>query len=86
MAAITIPTTIFLSNKLKSVARIVGLGEVIKIAGPRDGEPIRFNRLECGNEPEPGFDSFRSRLSRQQQACSTVRMIGQLREKGVLEN
>jgi hypothetical protein len=32
MAAITIPTTIFLSNKLKSVARIAGLGEAGKFA------------------------------------------------------
>jgi hypothetical protein len=43
MAAITTPTTIFLSNKLKSVARIAGLGEVANFAGLSRGEPTRFN-------------------------------------------
>jgi hypothetical protein len=46
MAAITIPTTIFLSNKLKSVARIAGLGEVGNLLVSREEsqfDPINWN-------------------------------------------
>jgi hypothetical protein len=84
MAAITAPTPIFLSNKLKSAGCIVGLKwEEVPRAYRREGFSW-FNEMELENNGEAGFQ--RSRRGRRQQAGSFIRATGQKRKSDLFAN